>query len=120
MNVHRVAALICALLLVNLLVWYLWWAPPTVAPLWLVLGVLLPPLLLALTGLLAGRRSAPFWAGVLALLYFCRGISEAWTDAAAREPAAVEALLAAALIMVPATLMLRQKRARRSAGHTGG
>ncbi|HRQ64731.1 MAG TPA: DUF2069 domain-containing protein [Xanthomonadaceae bacterium] len=110
MSAHRAAALICAVMILNLLAWYLWWAPPTLMPLWLVLGLLLPPLLLALVGLLRGHRSAPFWAGVAALFYFCHGISEAWTEAAARVPALIEAVLAAALVVVPATIIRRKRQ----------
>lgn len=113
MSVHRVAALICAVLVANLLVWYLWWSPPKVTPLWLVLGVMLSPLVLALAGLLAGRPSAPFWTGVAALFYFSHGVSEAWSDPAARVPAAIEAVLAAALVVVPATLMRQARRRNR-------
>jgi uncharacterized membrane protein len=100
-------------MILNLLAWYLWWAPPTRMPLWLVLGLLLPPLLLALAGLLRGGRSAPFWSGVAALFYFCHGISEAWTEVAARMPALIATALAAALIVVPATLMRRDRRRSR-------
>ncbi|TDK21756.1 DUF2069 domain-containing protein [Luteimonas aestuarii] len=48
---------------------------------WLVL--VLPPLLLA-PGVLLGGRLSRFWSGVLALLWFCHGVMEAWSEAATR------------------------------------
>lgn len=42
----------------------------------------LPPLLLA-AGVAMGRPTAPFWAGVLALGWFCHGTMLAWAGAGA-------------------------------------
>lgn len=51
---------------------------------WLVL--VSPPLLLA-PGVLLGARVPRFWAGVLALLWFCHGVMEAWSEVATRAQA---------------------------------
>ena len=43
----------------------------------------LPPLLL-LPGAWRGGRLSTFWAGTLALLWFCHGVMEAWAEPAKR------------------------------------
>ncbi|GGK00508.1 DUF2069 domain-containing protein [Luteimonas terricola] len=57
----------------------------------------LPPLLLAL-GVLARRPTAPFWAGVLALAWFCHGVMLAWERADGRGFALGEVALALGII----------------------
>lgn len=57
----------------------------------------LPPLLLAI-GVLARRRTAPFWAGVLALAWFSHGVMLAWERADGRAYALGEIALALAII----------------------
>ena len=44
------------------------------------------------------RPSARFWSGVVALLTFCHGVSEAWADPAARTPALVETALSLVVV----------------------
>lgn len=58
-----------------------------------VLVLLGAPLVVVALMQLAGLRSARFWAGVLALLTFCHGVTEAWTIPTARFPAGIEVLL---------------------------
>ena len=58
----------------------------------------LPPLLLAI-GVLARRRTAPFWSGVLALGWFCHGVMLAWARADGRGYALGEVLLALGIIV---------------------
>lgn len=76
--------------MVVLLVWYGWGAPPRLlSPAWTItLWVL--PLFTALRGLLHGRSRTVKWSLFLSLLYFTHGIVEAWSDAAARPYALVE------------------------------
>ncbi|MGY1459661.1 MULTISPECIES: DUF2069 domain-containing protein [unclassified Luteimonas] len=57
----------------------------------------LPPLLLAV-GVLALRRTAPFWAGVLALGWFCHGVMLAWERAEGRGFALAEVALALGIV----------------------
>jgi uncharacterized membrane protein len=76
---------------------YAWWFRDDAQRMaaWLVL--VLPPLLLA-PGVLAGGRLSRFWAGVLALLWFCHGVMEAWSETATRMPALL--LVALSLVVV--------------------
>lgn len=79
--------------------WHAWLLPPPwPAGLWLA-GAFSLPLLLAAWGILARRPSARFWAGVFALLYFCHGITEAWTLESARLAGLAEAALAVLVIV---------------------
>jgi len=81
-------------LLVGLqLVWHGWWAVSVVA-----LAITLPPLLLPLLALRTGAGRALLWVGIVALFYFCHGISEAWTSPGDRVPALIETLLCVVLI----------------------
>jgi uncharacterized membrane protein len=57
------------------------------------------PLALLGVGLVLGRPSARFWAGVAALFYFCHGIAEAWAIPQSRVEGAAEALLSVALVV---------------------
>jgi uncharacterized membrane protein len=80
-------------------IWHAWLLPPRwPVGLWLAAAFSLP-LLVAGWGLLANRPSARFWAGVFALLYFCHGITEAWTLEAARFLGLGESALAVLVIV---------------------
>lgn len=78
---------------------------------WLPVVFSLPPAFLALA-LWLRRRSARYWSGVIALLYFCHGITEAWTVQAARNLALAEVALSVAIILAAnwAGLSARFKR----------
>ncbi len=65
---------------------------------WLAIVFSLPLASLALA-LWFRRPSARFWSGVFALLYFCHGITEAWTVEAARNLGLAEAALSVAVIL---------------------
>jgi uncharacterized membrane protein len=71
-------------LLAVLLIWNAFLSPSVHLPVALVLIVLLTPLLFALRGILHGRRYTHAWISMLALLYFCIGVSEAYANPAAR------------------------------------
>ena len=81
---------------------WLWHAalfPPTASVgLWLAIVLSLPLALLALA-LWLRRRSARYWSGVAALVYFCHGVAEAWTFPAERGLALAEAGLSVAVIL---------------------
>ena len=64
-----------------------------------IAGVLSFPLALLAIALWLGRPSARYWSGVIALLYFCHGVTEAWTLPAERGIALVESGLAVAVIL---------------------
>jgi uncharacterized membrane protein len=55
--------------------------------------------LLAVGVLFALRRPGAWtWAGIVALLYFCHGVAEAWATPAERVPALVEVALSVLLV----------------------
>lgn len=92
-------------LLTLLMAWNMWLAPSHYFPVALVLIVLVVPLLFPLRGLLHGRASTHIWAGLMALLYFAHGISEAISNPAQRGLGLLEiafslTLLAGALLYV--------------------
>jgi len=81
----------------GILAWQLIWIgllPPPTGPrnLWLTVFALLP-LLIPLAGLVRERHRSMIWAGVLLLLYFTAGITEAWTNPAHRWPALIQVTL---------------------------
>lgn len=60
------------------LAWELWLAPLRAGGTWLVLKVL--PLVIALPGLLRGKRYTAQWASMLMLAYFAEGVVRGWSD----------------------------------------
>jgi len=79
----------------------------------------LPPLLLAI-GVLARRRTAPFWSGVLALGWFCHGVMLAWERAEGRGFALAEVALALGIVFAACWPGLRARsRGRARAGDAG-
>jgi uncharacterized membrane protein len=81
---------------------------------WLPIVFSLPPAMLALS-LWLRRASARYWSGVIALLYFCHGITEAWTVDAARSLALAEVALAVAIILAANWVGLAVRFKRRDA-----
>lgn len=45
-----------------------------------IMGILVTPLLLPLSGMLKNRRYTFKWAGFLSMLYFCIGVSESFAN----------------------------------------
>ncbi len=86
-----------ALLALLQVAWHGWWHPPAQDAA-LAVAVALVPLLLPLLAIKRPVR-ALLWAGILALFYFCHGVSEAWTVPAERVPALLEAALCVVLIV---------------------
>lgn len=109
---HFAAGLILALAAL-ILAWQLWLVPPAHLPRTLAAALHLAPLLPALVLLLLRRRAAPFWGGVAALLLFCHGVTEAWSEPAARALAAVEIVLSVLLVFAASWSGLRARMARR-------
>ncbi|HQT31633.1 MAG TPA: DUF2069 domain-containing protein [Thiobacillus sp.] len=60
------------------LAWELWLSPIRPGGSWLVLKTL--PLLLALMGILKGRRYTYQWSPMLVLFYFSEGVMRAWSE----------------------------------------
>ena len=84
-----------ALLLVQLL-WYALY-PPASIPVWVALAITVPPLLLPLFALPRVTR-ALLWVGILALFYFCHGVSEVWSSTADRWLGVIEIVVTLLLI----------------------
>ena len=80
-------------IMVLLLAWYGWLAPPSLVPPQLALVALGLPLFAPLRGLLHARRYTVAWSLYLCLLYFTHGIVEAYSDAEARRFALTEVAL---------------------------
>jgi uncharacterized membrane protein len=85
-----------ALLLGVQLLWYTTY-PPVSIPAWVALLIAVPPLLLPLLALRNVTR-ALLWVGILALFYFCHGVSEAWSSTGDRWLAFVEIAICLLLI----------------------
>ena len=88
----------CAVMgIVGLLLLHLAWHglpwPPGEFQRWSLLALSIVPLAPALVLLLLRKPSAIFWGGVAALLYFCHGVTEAWTIASSRPLALAEIAL---------------------------
>lgn len=82
-----------------LIVQVLWYAlyPPVSIPTWVALALTVPPLLLPMLSLPNVTR-ALLWVGILALFYFCHGVSEAWSSTSDRWLAVIEIALTLLLI----------------------
>ena len=88
------------------------WFAPTPDP-WVALAVFaVPPAILALAHW-RGRRSAAFWAGVLALAWFSHGVMVAWTRPPERGLALAETGLALVVVVASSWRGLRARFARR-------
>ena len=113
MTAERVGAAAWIALVALQFAWYLVMDPPTAGSPWLALALTIPPWLLPLAALGRGIRRALFWAGVVALVFFCHGIVAAWTTPAARVPAMLESVLCALLIGASGWCGVRDRRRRR-------
>lgn len=71
--------------------------PPVSIPTWVAFALTVPPLLLPLLSLPNVAR-ALLWVGILALFYFCHGVSEAWSSTGDRWLAFIEIALTLLLI----------------------
>jgi len=67
-------------LLILLSSWIIVFDPPKNATTSLALLFILAPLLLALRGLLSGKRYTYAWSSMLILFYFMHGVVEAWAN----------------------------------------
>ena len=74
------------------------------------------PCALAAIGVAVRRRTAGFWAGVLALLWFSHGVMVAWTRTGERGYALAETALALWIVLAASIPGLRARFAARRAG----
>lgn len=82
---------------------------------WSAFVVAVAPLLALLPGAWRARPTPLFWANLLCLLYFCHGVSEAWTTPAMRGWALLEIALAVLVVSAYGAFGLRSRRAARAA-----
>lgn len=102
------------LALLTLQVWWHGFAPPPRSALgWAALVVATLPLLLTLPGAWKARPTPLFWANIMALLYFCHGVSEAWITPSMRWPALAEILLSVMVISAYGAFGLQSRRLAR-------
>ena len=94
-------------------VWHLWLAPSTWLPPAIVLGLMSLPILPALLLAIFRRRSAGFWGGVAALLYFSHGVMELWSNPEVTALAWVETLLSVGLVVAASWRGLQARAAAR-------
>ena len=113
MSARRLASGLMLGLFVLALAWQLWLAPPAHLPRALAAALHAAPLLPGLLLLALGRRSAPFWGAVAALVLFCHGVSEAWSGPQARPLALLEAAASVALVFAASWDGLRARVAKR-------
>ena len=86
------AAALAALLTLQI-IWHAWWLPPAPREFWPTLGLAVLPLLPGLWTCVRNLRRGVLIGGIVALFYFCHGISALYSDAAARIPGALEIAL---------------------------
>jgi uncharacterized membrane protein len=106
-----------ALALFGLLLWIaLWrgvWLTPQSLPVPVAILLHAAPLLPSAVLFLRSRPTAPFWGALGALLLFCHGVAEAWSDPAARLPALGETTLSVLLILAASWNGLRARIEKR-------
>jgi uncharacterized membrane protein len=107
------ASLIALILLC--LAWEGWLAPLKPGGSWLILKAV--PLLLALRGILHGRRYTFQWSAMFILLYFTEGVVRAWTDSGVSSALAMgEATLSLCFLASAAIYARLTGGSRRTAG----
>ena len=98
-------------IMVLLIAWYGWLAPPQVFSAPVVISLLGLPLFLVLRGLLHARPRAVAWSLFLSLFYFTHGIVEAYSNSQARWLALTEVALALCWIVGGILFIRASKRA---------
>jgi len=114
----RYAALGTGALVVLQFLWHAWLAPPARGPGWVVAGIFALPLLAVAVLFVARKPGAAVSAGMIALLYFCHGIMEAWAEPAVWPLGLAEAGLAAWVVFAAGWDGLRARIAARRARAT--
>ena len=105
----------CAAMVVLHGMWHGFLAPPPtplLARVVFLLSVL--PILPALVLFSLHHRRAPFWAAVAALLYFCHGITEAWTEPGVWPLGLAEAAVAVWIVVTSSWDGIRARFARKA------
>ena len=108
-------AVLIGALLALLAAYVAWFAPRGDAVALVVFGA---PVVACLAGVVLHRRTAGFWSGVLALLWFSHGVMVAWTRPGERALALAETGLAVVVVLAASVPGLRARFARK--GKAGG
>jgi len=93
MSALRLGASSLLALLILQIVWHGWWMPAAPARFWPTLAIATLPLLPGLWTCRSNLRRGVLIGGIVALFYFCHGVSVAYDDAAARVAALMEIAL---------------------------
>jgi uncharacterized membrane protein len=109
----RYAVLGVAALVALQFLWHGWLAPPRSLG-WAIAGLASLPLLAALAVLLFRGRNANTEAGIIALLYFVHGITEAWADRSVWPLGLAEAGLALWVVVASSWDGMRARFARKA------
>ena len=92
------------LLIIN---WFTWIAPPERVPRSLVLAGLAIPLLFPLRGVLHARRYTHQWIGFLSMLYFIIGVDVWYNQQAVEQLLGVSMVLFSLLLMIGSSMYAR-------------
>jgi uncharacterized membrane protein len=104
------SSLLVALLLLCL-AWELWLAPLRPGGSYLALKAL--PLILALPGILLGKRYTYQWSSMLVLAYFAEGAARAWSESGISRQIALVEIALAVLFFAAAVSYARATQTRR-------
>ena len=107
-NLARIAAIVLVLLFMLCLTWESRLAPLRPGGSWLVLKAL--PLLMAMPGILQGRRYTFQWASMLSIAYFAEGIVRGFSELGLPATLATGELLLALALFASAVAYARRTR----------
>lgn len=96
---HNLAIVSHLLLIGLLLLWLSWLLPPPDALIAPFILLLIGPLLIAMRGLLQGRRYTCAWTSLLAVFYFAHGVAAAGSPGISRLLGLAEILLSLGLFV---------------------
>lgn len=94
-------------LLLLILNWFTWLAPPVRVPRSLVLAALAIPLLFPLRGLIHGKRYTHQWVGFLSLLYFMIGVDVWYNQSGAEGYLGMGMVMTSLLLLIGSALYAR-------------
>lgn len=109
MSARAFAGLGILALLALQFVWHAGVAPPRSGPPWFTALVFALPLLPVVVLVLLRHPRAAFWGALAALLYFCHGVTEAWTAPDVRGLAWIEILLSVLVVFATSWPGLRRR-----------
>lgn len=106
MSMRTLSLVAGILLLLQQPLWHLWLYPGPVLEPWLTTAIAATPVLLALAMSWQGSRYAMIAASMIAILYFCHGVTE-WIAATEQWPMAVTGIVLSLLLFFSLWFRLR-------------